>query len=216
MNFLDWEEVSMKLDNILKEIFNKKDLDSFSTMEKREKIYNYMVSTISFDYELWEKIKISKTSLNNKTPRNSALEIKNILDNKKGICSAISHVYKLLLEKVDIYAICVITDNEQLAAHELVLVEENNDFSFDDITSALFDKSKKWFNYDLKDAYDQNQGKKEIMDNKKWVALPTTFVYNVVGRTDNNHEKITEYKEDVQTFKLPDNILKANQKKEFI
>lgn len=73
--------------------------------------------------------------------RDRRLEIQDVLIRRKGICNSLAVVYKLLLEKANIYSMCVC-----MKGHMINLVQnENGTFSFDDVTKGIM---KRDFNND--------------------------------------------------------------------
>lgn len=204
-----------KINQLYKEIFYGYNTNDLTSMEKRKIIFDYLTNTLEYDFELLEGIKLNNMRNGNKFPRSLSNEIMNVLTIKKGVCNAISQVYKLLLEKVNIYAICICCNDSTTVPHQLNLVydKENNTYSFDDITSVIVGRGTKedFFNYDLEDANRLGQGNKEVNSGQKWIALPTEMVYFIVGRDDHFYRQlgITEKMEGVG-INIPTNIRKSN------
>ena len=112
---------------------------------------------------------------------------------KNGICNSISQYYKLLLEEVGIYSLCVICDDTTDVNHQLNLVydEDNDTYSFDDITSVIVKKgdANQYFDYNLENANSYGQGKKPNQADELWTVWPTSIINFVVGKNDNWHLK---------------------------
>ncbi len=204
-----------KLNEMNNLIFNGYEIDKLTNIEKREMIFDYLMKNIKYDYNLLNIIVNNEFNKNLIIPRDLSNEIMNVVINKKGVCNSISQVYKLLLEKVGIYAVCVVTDNSQRVLHQLNLVynKDEDSYSFDDITSVIvgMGSKEKFFNYDLEDACKLGQGKKNVIDDKKWVAFDTETIYVIVNRTDEEYKKlgVIEILEE-GLLKFPTNIRKSN------
>lgn len=210
-----WANVENELNKIYYEIFKNENINDLDLYTKRKIIYDYFSSNIQYDYELLNKIKMRLLDQNYRVSRDPHLEIDSIFKYKKGICNAISQVYKLLLEKVGIYSLCVICDDGSDVRHQLNLVydEENNTFSFDDITNAIINKSdkEKFFDYDMEDANLYNQGNKVVFNNQNWMCLPTDYIYCIVGREDKSYLKYNI--EQSNNTAIPENIVSHKKTK---
>ena len=186
MELGNWQELENKLHSKIKEIFKDYDLDELSNYQKREIIFDYLCNTLSYDYELLEKIKTSKKREGSRLVREPFLELKDVIDTNIGICNSISQYYKLLLEQLDIKSHCVICDDGTSIKHEIVLVydEDSDIYSFDDITSVIVKRGNKdtFFDYDVEVANRENQGIKEILDDNKFVVLDEDYIDMIVGR----------------------------------
>ncbi len=203
-----------KLNEVINYIFYGYDIDKLTNFEKREIIFDYLIESIKYDYNLLDIIINNEYHKKAIVPRNLSNEIMSVVVYKKGVCNAISQVYKLLLEKVGIYAMCVVVDNEQEVLHQLNLIYSKDEYSysFDDVTSVIVGMGSKesFFNYDLVDANKLGQGNKEILDNKKWVAIDTDTIYSLINRTDKKYRNlgVTEVLEE-GLLKFPTNIRKS-------
>lgn len=191
--------------------------EDISDFEKRKIIFDYLVDNIEYDYELLHNIKHN----NNTTYRHGAVEILDVLKNKKGICNSIAQVYKLLLEKAGIYSICFICDDTTSVMHQINLVKTEDSYSFDDITSVIVKRgsSEEFFNYDLEDAKKNSQGMKELKGlGTNFVGLPSELIYYFIGADNKgiNYSKIKDLNYDESSFKsgliLPNNIIKYQEK----
>lgn len=215
MKTANWNLVNSKLDEILQLVFRDYDFEELTSMQKRNLIFNYLANDLQYDYEILEGIKSNYKNKNNKVARDLSNEVMSVIYDKKGICNAISQVYKLLLEKIGIYAICICCNDSTTVPHQLNLVynKAENTFSFDDITSVIVGRgtNEDFFNYDIDDANKLGQGNKDVTPGQRWLALPTEMVYFLVGRTDNNFKKFgfAEEMGDVG-IKLPTNIEKSH------
>lgn len=181
----NWTEIQTKIKEKIKQILFGYDMDKLSLYEKRKIVFEYLCSTLSYDFKLLEKIKYNVSNFP-KIPRNPYTELKSVFDNNIGVCNAISQYYKLLLEELDIISYCVVCDDGTNVNHQLVVVENIDDssFSFDDITSVIVGRGTKdeFFDYDLEFANSHNQGNKCISDEEKWVILPEEYIDFLVGR----------------------------------
>lgn len=204
-----------KINELYENIFYGYNTNDLTSTEKRKIIFNYLTNSLEYDFDLLEGIKLNNLGNGKKFPRSLSNEILSVLSNKKGVCNAISQVYKLLLEKANIYAMCICCNDSTVVPHQLNLVydKENDTYSFDDITSVIVGRGTKddFFNYDLDDANRLGQGNKEVNSGQKWVALPTEMVYFLVGRDDHFYKQlgITE-KMDGVGINIPTNIRKSN------
>ena len=208
-----WENINKELDGLYKSIFQNIDVNDLDSYTKRKIIFEYLCNNIIYDFELLEKIKHKKSNAKYKIERNQYDEIYSIFKYNKGICNSISQVYKLLLEKVNIYSICVFCNDGTEIIHQLNLVyeEANDSFSFDDITGVIVGRGNKqdFFDYDIEDANKNNQGNKPIYHNNYWMCLPTEHIYNTVGRKNYDYLKYN-YESNV-IVEMPQNII-SNKK----
>lgn len=181
----DWQLIEEKLDQMLNTIFSGYDMDKLSAYEKRRIIFEYLANNLEYDYDLLEKIRNFHVN-KNKVSRNSILELYSVMNNKKGICNAISQYYKLLLEKVGIKAHCVICDDGTEVKHQINLVydDETDTYSFDDITSVIVNRGtvSDYFDYDLVFANSVNQGTRDVMTGQRFLILPEEYINYLVNR----------------------------------
>ncbi|MBE6153607.1 MAG: hypothetical protein E7166_05225 [Firmicutes bacterium] len=106
-----------------------------NTLQKRKKIFDFFINNISYDYKKLYELRFKNIRCDRR------LEIQDVLIRKKGICNSLSVIYKLLLEKANIYSMCVC-----IKGHMINLVQnDNGTFSFDDVTKGIM---KKDFNND--------------------------------------------------------------------
>lgn len=193
MKLGNYKEISNKLDYEISKIFQSYNLDTLSQFEKRKIIFDYCVNEIKYDKQKLLEIKFQKTNPYFKIERNPYFELESVINNKIGICNAISQYYKLLLEKVSIYSCCInciiYHDNEKLG-HQLNLVyNSDKTFSFDDVTLAILEKEDNYFNFDMNDAKNKKEkyGIEPIYDNNKWMILNEEYINLIIGR---NKEEI--------------------------
>lgn len=166
----------------IESIFGDIDISTLSDYQKREMIFDYLCSNLTYDWELYFKILLSKISLSCKIPnnfsRNFCLEMENMVTQHKGVCISIASYYKLLLDRVGVYSIVIGTNDGTPVHHILNIVYnyETDSFSFDDVTSMITRHRKKdfCFDYDLDDAHIIHQGNKPIIkkNNSYWLTLP--------------------------------------------
>lgn len=113
---------------LIDDMYNEINIVSTDSMfQKRKKIFAFFINNISYDYRKLYELKFE----NKRSDRR--LEIQDVLIRKKGICNSLSVIYKLLLEKANIYSMCVC-----MKGHMINLVQNDNDtFSFDDVTKGI-------------------------------------------------------------------------------
>lgn len=183
-----------KLNEITDLIFYGYNMDDLTVMKKRKMIFDYLIFNIKYDYNLLNTIVNNENNKDTIVPRNLSSEIMSVVIDKKGVCNAISQVYKLLLEKVGIYSMCVICDNLQEVSHQLNLVynKDENSYSFDDITSVIvgMGSSEDFFNYDLDEANRLGQGTKSLIGDDNWFAFDTSVLYFLINRTDERYKNL--------------------------
>lgn len=183
---INWNEIEPKITRIINIIFDG-DYHKFSTFERRKKIYNYLCDTLEFDEEeLYNSNKDIKK------------EIMDVLDNNKGICNPISYVYKILLEKAEVYSLVLFCKDEN-DDHTILLVDNGNGtLSFDDTSIGVYSKKingvgvsiEDRFDYDLEDARKMNQGINKISDDSNYVIFPSEVINYFFGKKDDNYNKI--------------------------
>lgn len=202
----DWKFLQENLVSTIRIIFNGYDINNLNSYEKRKIIFEYLTNTLNYDYYMLEKIrecKIYKTNLR----RDPVEELFSVINNKIGICNAISQYYKLLLEIVDVKSYCVICDDGTEVNHQLNLVYDidNNSYSFDDITSVIVGRGTKeeYFDYDLQYANSVNQGNKNIMGIQSFFVLPEDYINYLIKREKSISDTLD---------RLPDNIVSLKNK----
>lgn len=178
-------ELELKIKEIVTCVFEGVDFDLLSQYQKRKMIFSYLCDLVNYDVEFLKKIR-DNAVYGTPISRSPKEELRNVILNNKGICSAISQYYKLLLEEVKITSYCVICDDGTPVNHQLSLVYDSDSgvYSFDDITSVIVNKGNKsdFFDYDIEGAKSKGQGLKKIMDNEEFVILPEDYINYLVGR----------------------------------
>lgn len=194
MKFLNYVDVLKRIKEVDSIIFSEVSKNNLSPFEKREIIYNFLVTNLVYDYDCLENIK-------NRGPRNLIEELRSVLYNFKGVCNGISQTYKLLLEYNGIYSVCVNTmlefyeDGEKKAlGHQLNLVydKENDIFSFDDVTLPLLTNINlnHTFDYGLEDAEKLGQGTISTdLLKEKWLVLPSYIIDLYIGSNNEFYKK---------------------------
>jgi hypothetical protein len=202
----DWKFLQENLVSTIRIIFNGYDINDLNSYEKRKIIFEYLTNTLNYDYDMLEKIrecKVFKTKLR----RAPIEELFSVINNKIGICNAISQYYKLLLEILDVKSYCVICDDGTEVNHQLNMVydSDNNSYSFDDITSVIVGKGtiEDYFDYDLQFAKSVNQGNKNILDDQSFIILPEDYINYLVNREISMSDTLE---------RLPDNIVSIKHK----
>jgi hypothetical protein len=187
----NWEQIRRMRDDLFETIFLNYDINELSNLEKRTIIYDYLVNGVSYNYELLEGRK-------NRRPVDNNGEIVEVFTKQLGICSSISQVYKLLLEKVGIESICFCCNDGTEIYHQVLLVKDGNNYSFDDITGVIVGRGsvKDFFGYDLKKASNLNQ--------TNFFGLPSEMIDAMIRRDSKTYND--EVYED-GFIKLPNNII---------
>ena len=87
----------------------------------------------------------------------------------------------------------------------MIYDEENDIYSFDDVTSVIVEKGTKeeCFDYDLEFANSIKQGTKDIVDEQKFVVLPEDYINYLINRKVSLSETLNF---------LPDNIASLKRK----
>lgn len=121
---LNYEDYDSLINNMYYEI---KIIPMDNSFQRRKKIFDFFLKNISYDYEKLYELRFQKKRGDRRQ------EVQDVLIRKKGICNSLSVVYKLLLEKANIYSMCVC-----VKGHMINLVQnDNGTFSFDDVTKAI-------------------------------------------------------------------------------
>lgn len=233
----NFSNINGLLDGLIDNIFNGIDIDSMSNLEKRKRIYDYLVDNNDYDFELLNEILAGKR-------RYPAEEIYSILEGMektgrgKGVCNAFSYVYKLLLEKCKTPSMLIIgkirlddiseleqagieiknikrdSSNRYLIGHMFILVQnKDGSFSFDDPTCAILNREKgvNYFNYDKLGCAYRNQIELQ--------GFSTDYIEAVIGRNNPPiSDKIMSQKYDSGRFdgllRLPDSIVSYIEEKD--
>ena len=198
------KDLELKISETIKYIFDGVDLRRLSGYQKRQMIFSHLCDNLEYDFDLLDRIhdnEVNKTRIT----RNPRQELDSIVFNNKGICSAISQYYKLLLEQVGIKSYCIICDDGTAVNHQFTMVydEGHNAYSFDDITSVIVGKGNKreFFDYDCDYARSKGQGHKKIMEDEKFVVLPEEYIDYLVGRRQSFSETLTTLPTNVISIK---------------
>ena len=192
---MTFEKINQLVENEINIIFNNLDISQMSNYEKELIIYNHLIQTKEYDYDLLEKRK-------RRGPVNLLQEVFDVFEKQIGICSSLSHVYKLLLEKLGIEAKTVICNDGNPVFHQLIIIKNNidNKWYFSDVTRGIIYKVEKLDNFLY--GYDRckyiNQEMMGILPDTLYDAV---FKRNV-DREDENMLKLNEN----NLFDLPENI----------
>lgn len=182
-NEITIEDIELILDEMIQEIFEKYNLDEMPSREKRKKIYNYLVTKKKYNYEYFNSIlkNYNQHDIEKVNPKDSREEFIEPLLYDSGICNGFSKLYKLLLEEVGIYSLCVncmIKYNNQFVGHQLNLVydDELKTFSFDDVTYGIIKQTKnEYFDYDNPEQKEM-QGCVPTHGNIRWVIQDDNLI----------------------------------------
>ena len=200
------DDLEKKISQTIKIIFMDYDMDSLSKYERREIIFDYLTSELSYNFSLLEKIRERELNKSEVTlTRNPRQELLDVIYTKNGICNGISQYYKLLLEEVGIESYCVICDDGTEVKHQLNLVhdEESNSYSFDDVTSVIVGRGTKqdYFDYDVESANKLNQGTKPVYEDRNYFILPETYVNYLIGRDKSISPEIEKLPKNIKSIK---------------
>lgn len=196
-NELSQEQIDSMLNQTIKQIFFNYDITTMTKYEKRKRIYEYLVSKKTYNEEYFSNIlkNYTETYPKKRFSRDLMEEFLEPLISDKGICNVFSQIYKLLLEKVGIYSICInctIKNDIQFVGHQLNLVydDETNDFSFDDVTFGIIKKeTEEYFDYDDPNNKEEMQGCTPIYDNVKWMIVEDDLINFYAKRQENVIER---------------------------
>lgn len=211
--------INSKISEVCTNIFYNYNISELSSYQKRTIIFDYLCDSLEYDWDLYESI-VEVTKEKNRTHRpvkgfrrDSSKELHDAIFHNKGICNAIAQYYKLLLQHMNIYSvqICCHDNTEVNHALNLVYDEEHNTYSFDDITSVIVDRGTKeqFFDYDIEDAYNMNQGQKTLFNNKYWYIIPSCYInYLADNINDNFYQQFNlETIENEVDIPIPENII---------
>ena len=199
-----WNKIDSELEKTINQIFKGYKLKKLDDYEKRNIIFDYLTETVSYDFELLDKIRdceINKTRIT----RDPAMELIDVIYTKVGICNSISQYYKLLLEKVGIAAHCVICDDGTEVKHQMTLVyDKNHDiYSFDDVTSVIVKRGTKedYFDYDREQANSMDQGNVLLFNNDGIFILPESYVSFLVSRKEEPTKNLEQMPDNIASVK---------------
>ena len=222
------EKLDEYLDYLLDGIGAQK--EGLSNFQKRQCVFNYLVKTKEYDFELLNNMYSYKG-------RDYDNEILSVLKPSisKGVCNSFSYVYKLLLNKLDIPSVItscnVVQDSVQdfidegvnttnlrkdetgkyKIPHMLILVQnDDGTFSFDDVTYGIFnkgtEKEQEFFNYDYEIARKNNQIEFNMYDFK--LIQGTTNNY-IVTESDEEIVKKYQKKGEYGYLEIPVDLIKS-------
>ena len=199
MTNLDINEVNKILDQRIKEIFFDKDLNLLTNYEKRKIIFDYVCQKGKYNFKLLNDIS------NNKASRNLISELYAALNEEESICNGFAGYYKLLLDRLNIYSVCICCNDGTNVPHQLNLVKnDDGTYSFDDVTSGIVRKENKddYFDYDQEDANRLGQGKKYIEDTDKYYII-ISIIYDYLGIDITQYLKHGIESKDGFSYSLP-------------
>jgi len=215
---LTQKEIDNLLNNMINIIFQKENIEELSKLKKRKKIYDYLVNNKEYDYELFEGIfnNYHETDRKKITSRNLPQEFIEPLITNKGICNGFAQVYKLLLEKIGIYSMCIncaIEYKNEYVGHQLNIVynDETDTYSFDDITFGIQNNSTyDYFNYDNPEEKGQGIGPITKYNSKdiKWAVMSEGMINWYAKRDHSPVEPPTRLK---PLFNSPQEMLIENR-----
>ncbi len=203
--------------DLINKIFENKDIDKLSLMEKRKIVFDYLVNNNEYDFVRLNKIYTGS--------RNLFEEIKDVLktnelQKNKGVCHAIASAYKLACEELNIANILVNCEIETddieflkrnniriahlkhrngkfVIRHMLNLVDNGDGtMSFDDITETILNKGTEKQN--LYFGYNKELAKKEGQVNFKYISQMSYL--NLESDLDNSMGKKFGWKDPIHYF----------------
>lgn len=174
------EDINKMVDKMFNDIFSGIDINKLSSYEKRKIIFEYLENNVAYDFEQFEVILESQMGIA-RVSRDLTKEFLDPLVNRKGICNGISQVYKLLLEKVGIYSMCIVCNivfENEIVPHQLNLVynKDTNTFGFDDVTLAIIEQDlNNYFDFDDPENMQERYGVYPI-DKFRWMVFDDDLV----------------------------------------
>ena len=179
-NDLTQQQIDQLFNDMIEEIFKDEDMDTLSKFEKRRKIYNYLIENEKYDDEYYEKVfnSFHEKDYRKRFPRNQGQEFISPIVEKKGVCNGFAQAYKVLLEKIGVYSMCLVCAVEyrnEYVGHQLNLVydDDSDTYSFDDVNFGIETKTEEFFNYDNPEEKGQGIG---TFKNIKWMFIDEKIV----------------------------------------
>ena len=221
---LKWENLtSQQIDklfnDLIEEIFKDEDINNMSKFEKRRKIYSYLVKNKQYDNEYMSGIysNYHNNTNNKRFARNLQQEFLHPMVTEKGVCNGFAQVYKVLLEKIGVYSMCLncaVEYNNEYIGHQLNFVydDEIDTYSFDDITFGIQNNTtEEYFNYDDPEEKAQGVGPITKVDSKeiKWAVVGDEYVNLYMKRYFSPLQRPQELK---KLFNSPTNMLIEDRK----
>jgi hypothetical protein len=180
------QQIDQLFNDMIEEIFKEEDINKLSKFEMRKIIYNYLVNNKQYDHEYMEGIysNYHNRTNKNKFSRNLMQEFMHPLITEKGVCNGFAQIYKVLLEKIGVYAMCLncaVEFNNEYVGHQLNLVydDEFDTYNFDDITFGIQNNTtEEYFNYENPEEKTQGIGPLTTFDSKeiKWAVVGDEYV----------------------------------------
>ncbi len=213
------QQIDQLFNNLIEEIFKDEDMNTLSKLKKRKIIYNYLVNNKQYDKEYMNGIYSNYHNRTNKNrfARNLQQEFLHPLLTEKGVCNGFTQIYKVLLEKIGIYSMCLncaVEYNNVYIGHQLNLVynDESDTYSFDDITFGIQNNTTEgYFDYDNPEEKLQGVGPITIFNSNeiKWTVLDDEYVNFYMKRDSAPIERPQKLKE---LFNSPTNMLIESRK----
>lgn len=205
--------------DLIEEIFKDEDMDTLSKFKKRKIIYNYLVNNKQYDQEYMNGIysNYHNRTDKNRFARNLQQEFLHPLLTEKGVCNGFAQVYKVLLEKIGVYSMCLncaVEYNNEYIGHQLNFVydDEIDAYSFDDITFGIQNNTtEEYFDYDNPEEKAQGVGPITKVDSKeiKWAVVGDEYVNLYMKRDFSPLQRPQELK---KLFNSPTNMLIEDRK----
>lgn len=196
---LNISKIDQILDRRIQEIFLDKKLEELSEYEKRFLIFEHVCNNGKYNNSLLEAIK------NGTARRNLYAELYAAINEEAAICNGLSGYYKLLLDKIGIYSVCICCNDGTDVPHQLNLVKNSDGtYSFDDVTSVIVGRGKisDFFDYDIEDANRLGQGTEQIKDRSEyWIIM--SLIYLLVEKDMKPYLEYGVESEDGYSSELP-------------
>ena len=213
------QQIDQLFNDLIEKIFKEEDINKLSKFEMRKIIYNYLVNNKQYDHEYMEGIysNYHNRTNKNKFSRNLMQEFMHPLITEKGVCNGFTQIYKVLLEKIGVYAMCLncaVEFNNEYVGHQLNLVydDEFDAYSFDDITFGIQNNTtEEYFNYENPEEKIQGIGPITTFNLKKikWTVLGDEYI-NIYMKRDSSPIKRPQKLNEL--FNRPTNMLIEDRK----
>ena len=200
--------IDQMLNKRIQDIFQDKDFGNLSEYEKRNLIFEHVCRNGKYNYRLLDAIKDGMAK------RNLYAELCAAINEEEAICNALAGYYKLLLDKIGIYSVCICCNDGTNVPHQLNLVRNaDGTYSFDDVTSVIVKRGKidDFFDYDIEDAKSLGQGKQFIEGTDEyWIIISS--IYYLIKRDMSQYLEYNVESEDGYSSELPEIVSQKKKK----
>ncbi|MDD3048956.1 MAG: hypothetical protein PHQ89_03135 [Bacilli bacterium] len=189
---MEYKDLDLLVDKKIKEIFKDVDYNDLSIYDRRLYIYDYLTDNVNYDYKLL-CLKINKKSSND-----NFQEVVDVFEKQTGVCNGITQAYKLLLEKVNVEVGAIVGKANNIP-HQLALVKNNDNWSFDDPARGAMNKNEKWNYYDYDYEYATQIKQQED-------GILPEMIYDLFFNRESKENNLFERKKGKPYYEMPDNI----------